>query len=313
MPSTRRSYSGPSGRDYSLYLHFAETMFPRLAECLSGIERILKLQALSHLIVTPPGSQGLLPHSDPYGVLVLQLSGAKTWLSYGMQPCSPESRGRDFHELRTQAPQERFELTGGDLLYLPRGVVHAVSTAHTHSIHLSIGLRPPTGSDLVKLIEGLAAPEVFFQEFVPYGACNDDSESRTLYERQFKERLKEVIERADLFELLDRRHAARLRTRQPIGTLHRFFSVEEVELQARVRVRRGVDFALNRDSGSGKCVLRFDGTALEFPSQWHERLYELFAAGEFQVAEFGADLPITAADRLQVARNLLHAGFLELV
>ncbi len=192
---------------YSLYLNFAERVFPRLGELLSRLERDLGVKALSHLIVAPPGSQGFLPHTDPYGVFVLQLSGKKSWRSYGVRDCPLGSQGINHHHLAMEPAAETFEVCAGDLLYLPRGTAHSAATTQAHSIHLSLALLPPRGVDLMKVLENAAEKQAFFQEYVPhsFGASEQD---KAAYSRRFKGRLIEMIEGADLFELLDRHHQA---------------------------------------------------------------------------------------------------------
>lgn len=190
---------------YSLYLHFAERLFPRLAQALSRLERELGVKALSHLIVAPPNAQGFLPHTDPYGVLILQLSGQKSWRSYGIRDCPLGSQGLNHHYLEAEPAAENFEVRAGDLLYLPRGTAHAAATTVAPSIHLSLALVPPRGVDVVRVLEGLAERQAFFQGYAPYG-LGASEEERAAYARRFKDRLVALIEAADLFELLERHH-----------------------------------------------------------------------------------------------------------
>ncbi|XXX72212.1 cupin domain-containing protein [Sorangium sp. So ce134] len=296
---------------YSVYMNFPERIFPRLRASLSEMERDLKLKALSHLIISPPRSQGFLPHTDPYGVLVLQLSGAKRWLSHGIRDRRPSSQGVDHHHLAQEPPLETFEVCAGDLLYLPRGTVHSAATARAHSIHLSLALVPARGVDLMRLIEGVAEHRAFFQEYIPYG-LGAGGEAREAYARRFKEQLIDLIEGADLFELLDRHHHARRGGASSAHPLTELFDVEEVNLATKVQVRAGLRYDLSFDREADKCRLAFEGVTLEFPGQWHQGLDDLLAIREFHVRAIGETLPIADLDRVQVARNLLHAGFLEL-
>lgn len=191
---------------YSLYLNFAERVFPRLRGLLSRLERELGVKALSHLIVAPPNSQGFLPHTDPYGVLVLQLSGQKIWSSYGLRDSPLRSQGFNHHHLAQEPAAETFEVCAGDLLYLPRGTAHAAATTQAHSVHLSLVLLPPRGVDLWRILGSVAEEQAFLQEYVPasVGAGALGAAERSAYARRFKDRLIEMIEGADLFALLDR-------------------------------------------------------------------------------------------------------------
>lgn len=192
---------------YSLYLYFAERVFPRLGGLLSRLEADLGVKALSHLIVAPPGSQGFLPHTDPYGVFVLQLSGSKRWSSYGLRDFPLGSQGVNHHHLAAESAAETFEVCAGDLLYLPRGTAHSAATTQAHSVHLSLALLPPRGVDLMKVLANAAEGQVFFQEYAPYSFGASEQE-RAAYARRFKDRLIEMVEAADLFDLLDGHHQA---------------------------------------------------------------------------------------------------------
>ena len=294
---------------YSVYVSCPERIFPRVGVFLVRAGRELEVRATSHLIISAPGSQGFLPHSDPYGVLVLQLSGAKVWRSYGVRDRPPSGQGVNHHHLAPEPPTEAFEVSAGDLLYLPRGTAHAAATAEAHSIHLSVAFVPPRGVDVMRLIEGVAEQQGFFQEYVP---CGTERGRRAAYARRFKDRLIELIEGADLFELLDRRLQTIEEGARSAHPLRELFEVEEVDVATRVRVRAGLRYDLRLDGETDLCRLAFGGVTLDFPGRWHPGLEALFATREFPIRALGETLSIADLDRVQVAKNLLHAGFLEL-
>jgi hypothetical protein len=241
----------------------------------------------------------------------LQLSGGKTWRSYGVRDRPPGSQGVNHHHLAGEPPSETFELGAGDLLYLPRGTAHSAATARAHSIHLSVALVPPRGVDLVKLIESAAEERAFFQEYIPY-SFGEDKQARDAYARRFKDRLIELVEGADLFELLDRRHGAIREGAGATRPLAALFDIEEVTVATKLRVRPGLRYELTLDQQAGRCRLAFERVTLDFPGPWHPGLDTLFATGEFLVRALGEGLPVSDRDRVQAAKNLLHAGFLEL-
>ena len=92
--------------------------------------------------LTPAGSQGFAPHFDDIDAFILQVSGKKIWRLYDCvdeQTILPRYSSRDF--ARDELGDPRFEiiLHEGDLLYLPRGVIHeAESLSDDHSLHVTI-------------------------------------------------------------------------------------------------------------------------------------------------------------------------------
>ena len=112
-----------------------------------------------------PNGSALLPHYDSYDVFVLQLQGEKTWdIEVDASPsaatttttttvieddCGTTTNGNDRddkHDMNEkefeQATSNSLTLQPGDLLYMPKGVIHSARTASGFSstTHLTIGL-----------------------------------------------------------------------------------------------------------------------------------------------------------------------------
>ncbi|KPI90341.1 hypothetical protein ABL78_0568 [Leptomonas seymouri] len=90
---------------------------------------------------TPASSQGFAPHYDDVDVFLLQLEGEKEWYLYD----PPEdvdylSRHSSEDYVPEQFPQPKHAITlrAGDVLYMPRGMVHqGKTTPRTHSLHIT--------------------------------------------------------------------------------------------------------------------------------------------------------------------------------
>jgi hypothetical protein len=97
--------------------------------------------------ITPPRSTGLVPHYDDHDVLILQIQGSKTWHLYVGADMAPRDIQRDKDKAvvleRLPAPTD-VHLEAGDVLYVPRGRVHAAETHSEPSIHLTVGIHAPT-------------------------------------------------------------------------------------------------------------------------------------------------------------------------
>jgi lysine-specific demethylase/histidyl-hydroxylase NO66 len=92
--------------------------------------------------LTPAGSQGFAPHFDDIDAFILQVSGKKIWRLYDSvdeQTILPRYSSRDFTRVELGDPRFEIILQEGDLLYLPRGVIHeAESLPGDHSLHVTI-------------------------------------------------------------------------------------------------------------------------------------------------------------------------------
>jgi hypothetical protein len=97
--------------------------------------------------ITPPQSTGLVPHYDDHDVLILQIQGSKTWHLYVGADMPPREIQRDKDKAvvleRLPTPSD-VHLEAGDVLYVPRGRVHAAETHSEPSIHLTVGIHAPT-------------------------------------------------------------------------------------------------------------------------------------------------------------------------
>lgn len=100
--------------------------------------------------ITPPGSRGLVPHYDDHDVLILQIQGSKIWHLYNGVDIPPHEMQRRDKEVPTDglALPTDLRLEVGDVLYLPRGLVHAADTDTEPSIHLTVGIHAPTALTL---------------------------------------------------------------------------------------------------------------------------------------------------------------------
>jgi len=293
---------------YGMYLNFPERIIPSLGMFCLELSAALKVQALSHLIISPPNVPGFLPHTDPYGVFVLQIAGEKTWFLYDVPEQPASASGRNFHHYSDRQPAQTVSVQPGDLLYLPRGMVHAVATTQKHSVHLSLALVPPTGSDLARLLLQSLAELPLLRDYVPFGMENDTT-GQDAYAQLFKQQFMEAIAHVDLFALLEGAHQATIQNGLAVPSLRHLLSLDQLSETTLVRIKPGLAYQLI--ARSDRCVLSFQDQRLEFPAAWQQSLEELFARSDCRIGEIGRALPITNADRVQVARNLLKGGFLE--
>ncbi|CAD7936011.1 unnamed protein product [Amoebophrya sp. A25] len=96
--------------------------------------------------LTPPEAQAVRAHSDDQDVFVLQVWGKKTWRLWAADPLliyTEEMLGKQEPIPREKyMTSERYLQTvtveAGDVLYLPRGVIHEAETGEESSLHFTI-------------------------------------------------------------------------------------------------------------------------------------------------------------------------------
>jgi len=142
-------------------LNFAQCYWEPAARICSALEDFFHFPAGANVYLTPRNSQGFPPHFDSHDVFVLQVEGTKRWRIYPSRkelPCGMEDTKPIPREQLVEPPRE-FELTAGDLLYIPAGYVHEAHTTDASSIHVTVGVRPYRWTDLLGELLAAASQE----------------------------------------------------------------------------------------------------------------------------------------------------------
>jgi hypothetical protein len=132
---------------YTIVLDGVERYVHAIASLSHSIEAELNFPVKVNAYITPSVSQGLTPHYDTHDVLVLQVLGSKIWHLYDGVVIPPRQILRNKDKalaIDDLLPPTDLRLDAGDVLYLPRGRVHAAETTSEPSIHLTVAIHPPT-------------------------------------------------------------------------------------------------------------------------------------------------------------------------
>ncbi|HZN16640.1 MAG TPA: cupin domain-containing protein [Micromonosporaceae bacterium] len=117
--------------------------------------------------VTPTQARGVAPHYDTASVFIRQVHGAKRWRVSAPVVRWPTREPEPGAALDSELVLD-VTLHEGDCLYVPRGFVHVGDTARQASVHLSVGLRPPTWTSVLgKLLAAAAEEDEQLREAVP--------------------------------------------------------------------------------------------------------------------------------------------------
>jgi len=158
---------GPSAR-----VTGAQSFAPDLASLCARLSDELSHRVSANLYVAPPQSRGLDRHQDGHDVLILQVEGRKRWKVWSNDAPPPldslpaltfeggsrlrrDYRGTPFGG-RSVADSEvagkkewSFDLSPGEMIYVPRGFAHDVWTEESHSAHLTFGFHLVSWVDLL--------------------------------------------------------------------------------------------------------------------------------------------------------------------
>ena len=131
---------------YTIVLDDVEQYVRAIASLAHAIEIELNFATKVNAYITPPESQGFVAHYDGHDVLILQIQGSKIWHLYDGIDVPPHQLRREEKwvaaEGLSRSTDVRLEV--GDVLYLPRGLVHAAEATSEPSVHLTVGIHAPT-------------------------------------------------------------------------------------------------------------------------------------------------------------------------
>lgn len=251
-------------------VNHVDDLLPAIAVLADEIGDCLGARTAVNLYATWRSDHGFDPHWDYHDVIVLQLAGRKQWSIY--KPTRPDPlRGDAFEAPLAGATPECVEmLEDGDVLYLPRGWIHAPVPVGEPSLHLTIAITRPTGAGFLAWLakELDADPQV--RAAVPLAG-----------------------DHASLVEWRDRL-AAIVGGAIEGNAVERYLTHKDAERGARPRFSFP-DFGRNPPTGwSHATTLR--------PASLHRFLVETATDGSTQVTAAGRAWPCSAAVAAAVAR-----------
>lgn len=258
--------------------------------------------------ITPPGNCGFDPHYDVHDVFVLQTAGRKTWRVHAPVHPDPlpdqpwtDHRAQIAARMREE-PLLEVTMRPGDVLYLPRGTLHAATAGQEVSCHLTIGIHPTTRQHLVEALLGAAKDEPELRRSLPLGFDLDDPDALAAELRATVAALGRLLDGADPAALADRLAPTLLRQTRPapLAPIGQAAALAALGPGDEIRWRPGLSAHLSAD---GTLILPTRRLAL-VPAQ-------VVALEEFRrvtVCRVG-DLPgLPPAGRLEFARLLLREG-----
>ena len=279
----------------ALHLHW----HPAAVYC-RGLEAELGVPVQANAYCTPASAQGFAVHHDTHDVFVLQVSGHKRWRIYRPVVELPlkDQRWPAGAADAVGEPLHDITLRAGDTLYIPRGWPHEAAAAEADSLHVTVGLHPPTRVDAVKAALAECADDVAFRRALDSGGELPP---------ELVDRLAARLAPQDVARRARRRFVD---TRRAIldGQLSQLRALGQLTLDTPL-ARRPTVIADLEPRDDGGVALRFEGKRVTFPPRAAAEVGAIHAA----TARFtAAELPGRLDDRgrLVLVRRLVREGFL---
>lgn len=265
--------------------------------------------------VTPPSARGFSAHYDVHDVFVLQLAGRKHWTVHA--PVHPDplrdqpwgGRAADVAaRARGDEPALDPVLEPGDVLYLPRGWLHAATALGEVSAHLTVGVHVLTRYALVEALAALVADDPALRGSLPLGLDAADPDALAPHLADVRTALVAALERVPAAAV-----ARRVGQRSWTGT--RPEPVRPVAAAAftaglgpadSVRLRAGLGHRF-RPAGEDRVALELPDRTVTLPGYTAEAVKELLRGDPVAVRTLPG---LDDADRVTLVRRLLREGVL---
>jgi hypothetical protein len=140
----------------------------RVREIAEDLERQLRLQVHVNLYASFGNYFGFGIHSDDHDVMVLQVHGRKEWEIFAQVPEIPlRGEPREFSDAGLGSPVWKGTVEDGDVLYIPRGWPHRATPCGEPVLHLSAGMFPFNGMNLLMWIAEMLKGEPIMRSNLP--------------------------------------------------------------------------------------------------------------------------------------------------
>jgi hypothetical protein len=289
---------------FTLVLSGAQNKFPGLASACSAFEQETRIQIQANIYITPPRSQGFSLHYDHHDIFTLQVKGVKHWKLYDSGEALSTSR-KPF--TRTPVLIQELDLKAGDLLYMPRGLVHEAYTTDVSTIHVNFSCIPSYGFNVLAGLAGLAEDsDVFFRKMLP-NALTSEEDVRN-YTEEFTAKLRSLISDQTVGDLI-KDYQARLTKVQIIDRRGMFSDSMALEsLKTHSVVQRRANIAYSLEKKKNVTIVSFNKESIT-------------VSVIFDIEIFLQELAFTVSDikglltdhgRIVLVSEFVKAGFLEI-
>ena len=291
----------------TIIINTGETAIPSLTGLSHALEHELKCPVQANIYITPPQTQGFAPHFDAHNVFILQIYGNKNWNLYDSPIHAPvrtvpvESFGYQDRE-----PRAAIELQPGDLLYIPRGMVHCARAEKTASIHVTVGVMLRHWSSLLKTLAKKADEDEKFRRLLPHGLSGE--KERSDFAAEFTRQVRELLTQID-FPAIHRADFVEGRRTDSRGRFTDLLRLEGLTANSVVCLRPSLDYLIERDDQF--IIVLFEGEELIVPLFLEASLIKMFEEKPFAVREIEG-IP-NDAGKLAMVRRFVQAGFLTVV
>lgn len=263
---------------------------PKLTRLCRVLQAELGHTFQTNCYLTPAKGAGFTPHWDNHDVFILQVMGSKHWKVENKRRRLPsktefmtDEEGRHIGEDSTS-----FTLKQGDLIYIPRGVVHAAECGADASLHITLGVHARTWDELLNsTISQLVSQDESMRYALPAGFMTGSNEKLAAGVTAL---LRRAMKPEHINQAIDRFRDS-LVTKTPAdvsGQIVDHFRPRKLDLNVNVGPRHGTVCTMY--DGQDSLLLNYAGRSLTFPDFFKPGLVFALNTPSYAIAELPGEL-----------------------
>lgn len=203
-------------------------------------------------------------------------------------------------------PEMTVEIKAGDLLYIPRGMVHNASAEDDSSIHITISPVVRHRADLLKILIEKAENDADFRRLLPLGLSSKKEKNE--FAAETTKQLQELIAETDFAAMQNERFVKRRRT-----YIEGFFmdnlQMRKLSAESVICRRPFLDYSFERTDEW--IIIRFGGEEISIPLFLETALAKFLEEKPFAVGEIEG-IP-NYAGKIAMAKRFIKAGFVKII
>ena len=282
-------------------LHNREPKLSRLCRVLASE---LGHRFQTNLYLTPSNGKGFSPHWDNHDVFILQVVGSKHWKieqrrrTYPAKDEPMDDKGR---ELRGDL--HSFTIEQGDVVYIPRGFVHAAECGAEPSLHITLGVVGEHWDDLVYVaVRAAILQNEQLRHTLPLGFNRSPDDLVNRLKGVFRELADVSFLRGAVEQYLDE-----MVSRYPLDVSNQvvdFFHPKPLGLNNLVGARSGIVFRMHVADDSVR--VNYGARTITFPYFFREALEFSLHRPVFAIGDIPGDLQ--DQEKIVFVERLLEEG-----
>jgi ribosomal protein L16 Arg81 hydroxylase len=259
----------------------------------------------TNLYLTPPNGKGFTPHWDNHDVFILQMVGSKNWKiekERRVLPSQFDKMGDEGRELRGELLS--FTIAQGDVVYIPRGFVHAAECGTEPSLHITLGVSGTFVEDLlVTTIRAAIRRKDHLRTTLPLGFHRNPGKDLV---KIVLDALGEISDEAFVTTAVDgfRDELIKNCPLDVSGQVLDFFEPTPIQIDDMFGPRRGIFYTLHFDETGAR--VNFGARSIAFPDFFREALEFALKTPSFAVRDLPGE--IEDSERIVFIERLKQEG-----